>query len=71
MASHFKEAVDTHIDNQDYIFFDLIKEFKSDFIRLTEVKIYFDNDTINIDKKTYQKVLGNTYTNTKFDNTTS
>ena len=60
LASHFK-GEDLNSENQDYVFFDLIKEHKSNFIRLTEVKIYFDNDTINIDKRKYQRVFGNAY----------
>jgi hypothetical protein len=46
------------VDKKEYVFFDLIKEFKDSFLRLTEVKIFFDNEMRNIDRKLYQKTFG-------------
>lgn len=45
--------------SNEYIFFDLIKANRENFIRLTEIKIYYDMETILIEKKAYQKMFGN------------
>lgn len=59
LASHNNDF--SYHENLDYIFFDIIKEHKSDFLRLTEVKIYFDNELRIIDRKLYQKIFGNAF----------
>ena len=49
--------------NQDLIqndlkFFDLIKANRESFVRLTELKIYYDMETIFIEKDSYEHIFG-------------
>lgn len=41
-----------------YAFFDLIKEKRETFIRMTEIRVYYVNEPVRISKKLYAKVKG-------------
>ena len=39
----------------EYKFFDLIKKHRENFIRLTEIKIFYMIEAIHVDKKIYER----------------
>ena len=44
--------------SNDLKFFDLIKTNRENFVRLTEIKIYYGMEDIFIEKESYQKIFG-------------
>ena len=46
------------LSSNDLKFFDLIKANRESFVRLTELKIYYDMESIFIEKESYQKFFG-------------
>jgi hypothetical protein len=46
------------LQNNDLEFFDLIKENRENFVRLTELRIFYDMETIFVEKDSYEKIHG-------------
>lgn len=42
----------------DYKFFNLIKKFREDFVRLSEIKVFYMIEPIHVDQKHYERLYG-------------
>ena len=42
----------------DYKFFDLIKKYREDFVRLSEIKIFYMIEPIHVEKRLYERLYG-------------
>lgn len=51
-------------NNNDFIFFDFIKKFRDNFVRLTEIKIYYEYKPINTNKHEKIDYKGNFHNKT-------